>query len=188
MIKNLNTILISIIGSLIIAKIQPNIVIYAIIIAILILVSINILFGSKDRVKIRMLKQAFFNLPYKVIFEAENISDQPNSLKNSVSMNCLTIPMKKTLFYGERRTCTFNIKGNDRSIEPHKTKVFEAFTTENHKQLFVSKFRRFTIYPNRGRRVRIFSIGPSNREANCFRFYAERFLYQFFKRVPNNKL
>ena len=127
MIKNLNTILICIIGSLIIAKIQPNIVIYVIIIATFILIMTNIIFGSKDRVKIRMLKQNFFESPYKIIFEAENISEQPNALKNYVSMSCLTIPMKKTMFYGEKRKCIFKIKGNDRSIEPHKTKVFEAY-------------------------------------------------------------
>lgn len=188
MVKNLNTILISIIGSLIIAKIQPEIVIYAIIVAIIILVSINIILGSKDRIKISLLKQDFFNHPYKVIFKAENISDRLNSIKENINMNCLTIPLKKTLFFGEKHKCTFKIKKNDRSVEPHKTKVFEAVTTENYKQLLVSKFRRFTFYPNRGKRIFLFSIGPSNREANFIRFYIERFLYQFFKKVPNNKL
>jgi len=188
MLKNLNMILISIIGSLIIAKIQPDMVIYAIIIAFLVLVLINILFGSRDRIKIKPLKQDFFKLPYKMIIEAENISDRPNSIRKTIIMNCLIIPTKKTLFYGEKHKCTFTIKGNDRSIEPHKTRVFEAVTTDEYSQLFVSKFRKFTIYPNRGRRVFIFSIGPSKRETNCFQFYIERFLYQFFKRVPNSKL
>lgn len=95
MVKNLNTILISIIGSLIIAKIQPDIVIYVIIIASLVLVLINIHFGSKDRIKIKSLRQDFFNPPYKVIFEAENISDRPNSIRKAIDMKCLTIPMKE---------------------------------------------------------------------------------------------
>ena len=188
MVKNLNTILVSIIAGLVIAKIQPNIVIYVIITLFIILILINIFFGPKDRIIIKSLKQDFFNHPYKLIFQAENISDKPNSIKKIVSMKCLTIPLHKSMLYGEKRKCTFSIKGNDRSIDPHKTKVFEAFTTDEYSQLFVSKFRKFTIYPNRGKKAFIFSIGPSKREVSCFRFYVERFLFQFFKRIPDNKM
>ena len=188
MVKNINTILVSIIAGLIIAKIQPDIVIYVIVALIIILLLINIFWGPKDRIKIKSLKPDFFNHPYKLIFEAENISDKPNSIKKSVSMKCLIIPLHKTFLFGEKRKSTFIIQGDDRSIDPHKEKVFEAITTDEYSQLFVSKFRKFTIYPNRGKRIFIFSIGPSDREVNCFRFYMERFLYQYFKRTPINKL
>jgi hypothetical protein len=132
MVKNLNTILISIIGSLIIAIIQSDKIIYVIFAASLIFVFINIIPGSKDKIKIKSLKQDFFNLPYKVIFEAENISNMPNSIRKTIDINCLTIPINRTLLYGQKHKCNFTIKGDDRSIEPHKTKAFEAVTADEY--------------------------------------------------------
>lgn len=185
MIKNLNTILISVIGSLIVAKIQPGIIIYVIVAAFIILILLNTFFGSRDRVRIRSVKQNLFNLPYSLKFEAENISDRPNSLKKTINLSCLVILTKnKAILFGENFKYTFAIKGNDRTLEPHKSKIFEAITNEQDPQLFVSKFRKFTIYPTRGRKEFIYSVGPSDRDTNYFRFYIKRFLYQFFKRVP----
>ena len=59
MVKNINTILVSIIAGLIIAKIQPDIVIYVIVALIIILLLINIFWGPKDRIKIKSLKKFF---------------------------------------------------------------------------------------------------------------------------------
>ena len=138
-----------------------------------------------NRIKIRITNQNLHTLPHSIKFTAINMGEHRNSFDEKVVLTCLMVPKRKTILYGEKHKIDFYIHSADKSLHPHRQKNFEAISKNEDQQLFTSVFRKYRFCPNRGMFTHVYFKGPLNEKVSYLKFHFNRFLYQYFRRVPS---
>ena len=192
MLKNLNGYLVTIISGLTLAgitgsfgSIEIGLVIGIFILVVLLL---NIVMRFRNRIRIKIIKQNFADLPYSIIFEALNLGDKTNSLDDEIYFKCLLPNVRNWLFRnGQSFKCVFRLKQNDRSLEPHKPMKFTAITNSDNQSLLFSWFRKYEFRPSRGMYSAIFVRNASDNGISYWRYLIERTFYRLFRIVKDTK-
>jgi hypothetical protein len=192
MIKSINGLIFASVGGLLIAVITssfgPKIIGIIIFILIFIASLLHIFVYIRNRIKIKIIKQNFFNEPYFVKYEAINLGEKPNSLQEKVYLKSLLPNIDKgSLKNPEPYECTFHIKDIDRVLEPHKPKIFTAYTKSHNPRLPYSWFRKYQFRPSRGMYTTVFVRNALDNGIPYWRYIIERPLYRLFRIVRDTK-
>lgn len=192
MIKSLNGYLVTIISGFTIAGITGSfgLVKIGIVIAICVLafLFLNVVIYFRNRIRIKIIKQNFADLPYSIIFEALNLGEKTNSLEDKIYFKCLLPTVRKWKFRnGQSFKCVFWLKSSDRSLEPHKPKKFTAITNSDNQGLLFSWFRKYEFKPSRGMYSHVFVRNALDNGISYWRYLIERSFYRLFRIVRDTK-
>ena len=174
-------ILVGLIPSEIVRQYEPWIgyIIYS---CIFLVVCLTIYIYWVNRIKIEITRQSLDDIPYSVNFTATNMGEHRNSLDEKVILTCLMVPLRRTILYSKKRKFTFFIDIDDRSLEPHIPKKFQALLKTEIPQLFASSFRRYRFIPSRGMYTHVYFEGPLSGKSSYLSFYIARFLHQYLRK------
>ena len=191
MFKSVTGLIFSLIGGLSVAVLldsfEPKIIGLIIFSLMFIAILLHLFLGFRNRIKIRIIKQSFHEPMPHVRFEALNLSEKPNSLQEKVYIKCLLPSIhKSTLPHGDPLNLTFHVKENDRILEPHKAKIFTAYSKISNNRLGFSWFRQYEFRPSRGMSTSIYVRNALDNGIPFWRYEIERSLYRIF-RVVNEK-
>lgn len=192
MIKSFNGLVIALVSGLAIVVISsgfgPKIIGLIIFILIILAILLHVLVYLRNRIKIKIIKQNFFNQPYSIKFEALNLGEKPNSLGNKIYFKCLLPTIKKgKLINGEPYKFFFYLKDADRFLEPHKPKIFTAYTEDINQRLPFSWFRKYEFRPSRGIYSNVFVRNALDNGIPYWQYKIERTLYRLFRIVRDTK-
>jgi len=192
MIKSFNGLIFALVSGLAIAVISSSFgtKIIGLIIFVLIILAIllYVLVYLRNRIKIKIIKQNFFNPPYSIKFEALNLGEKPNSLEDKIYFKCLLPTIRKgKLKNGEPYECLFYLKDTDRFLEPHKPKIFTAYTKSSNQRLPFSWFRKYEFRPSRGIYSTVFVRNALDNGIPYWQYRIERSLYRLFRIVRDTK-
>lgn len=188
MIRNINSLFLSVIGSLVVAVISsqlaPDIIAYIIYTAVFIFLFVNLIGYFRKRIKISIIKQRFGDLPYNIIFEALNLGEKPNSLGKRIILKWLLPTIKRQGFLnGKRFHCIFYLRDDDRLLEPHRPKVFTATTNSDNSALLFSWFRQYEFRPSRGMYSVVYVRNALDEGIPYWRYKLERLLFRLFRKT-----
>jgi hypothetical protein len=186
MIRSLNSFLLTVIGGLIVAavstKFNQKLVTYIICLGVFAFTLLHIITYFKNRIRIKIIKQNFFEAPYSVIFEALNLGEKPNSIEEKIYFKCLLPTVRRWWFRnGQPYKCEFYLKGTDRLLEPHNPKIFTAISKARLPNLMFSWFRKYQFRPSRGKYSTIFVRNAIDNGIPYWRYKLERTLYRLFR-------
>lgn len=192
MLKSLNGYLVTIITGLTIAGITGSFgsVKIGLVIGIFVLafLFLNVVMYFRNRIRIKIIKQNFADLPYTIIFEAQNLGDKTNSLDDKIYFKCLFPTERKwNSINGQSFKCVFRLKNSDRSLEPHKPIKFTAITNSDKQRLRFSWFRRYEFRPSHGMYSPVFVRNALDNGISYWRYLIERSFYRFFRIVRDTK-
>ena len=186
--KNLLTLLFSIVGGLIVSEIirqyEPWIG-YFLYSGIFLAFCVNAYIYWRNRIKIEITRQNLHDFPYSINFTATNMSELRNSLDEKIVLECLIISLNKVFPNGKKHKHLFYINAENFSLEPHIKKSFKAMAKKDTPQLFYSNFRRYRFCPNRGMYTHIYFTGPLKRTVSPLKFYFKQILYRLFNKVDS---
>ena len=188
--KSLQNLLISIFVGLFVSEIvrqyEPWIA-YLIYLSLIVIVCLNIYIYYRNRIRIEITRQNLHDFPYSINFTATNMGEHRNSLNEKVILKCLMVSKKKTLLYSEKYKFTFYINVDDRSLDPHKPKNFQAISKTENPQLFTSKFRLYRFWPGRGMYTHLYFTDPLSGNTSYLSFHFARFLHQYLRKDKHFK-
>lgn len=192
MIRSLDGLLAAVIGGLAVAAVSasfgPKIIGLIIVISIFAVLLLHLVSYFRNRVRVKIIKQHFGNLPYSIKFEALNLGEKPNSLEENIYLKCLLPTIRKWKFRnGQPYKCVFYLKSNDRLLEPHKPKIFIASTKSDNQSLLFSWFRKYEFRPSRGIYSTIFVRNALDNGIPYWQYRIERTLYRLFRIVRDTK-
>ena len=192
MIKSFNGLIFALVVGLSIAVVSssfgPKIIGLIIFILIIIAILLHVVVYLRNRIRIKIIKQNFFNTPYFIKFEAINLSERPNSLEEKVYFKSLLPNIRKgKLKNGEPYKCSFYLKDIDRMLEPHKPKIFTAYTKSDNPRLPFSWFRKYEFRPSRGIYSTVFVRNALDNGIPYWQYRIERSLYRLFRIVRDTK-
>ncbi len=191
MFKSLTGLIFSLIGGLSVAVLLdsfgPKIIGMIIFSLMFIAILLHLFRGLRNRIKIKIIKQSFHDPMPNIRFEAINLSEKPNSLQEKVYFKCLLPSIhKSSSLHGESFKLVFHVKENDRILEPHKSKIFTAYSKSSNTRLGFSWFRKYEFQPSRGMSTNIFVRNSLDNGIAFWKYRIERSLYRLF-RVVNEK-
>jgi hypothetical protein len=192
MIKSFNGLIFALVGGLSIAVVStsfgPKIIGLIIFILIIFAILLHVVVYLRNRIRIKIIKQNLFNTPYSIKFEAINLSERPNSLGEKIYFKSLLPNIRKgKLKNGEPYKCSFYLKDIDRLLEPHKPKIFTAYTKSDNPRLPFSWFRKYEFRPSRGIYSTVFVRNALDNGIPYWQYRIERSLYRLFRIVLDTK-
>lgn len=131
------------------------------------------------RTRVRVRRLTLGSNPRLLGFEAENIGDKRTSMEPSFKLVGYT-PKRK------RHTYAFNIANDDRALDPHTVKVFNASHSNPENRLIAFLWYMTFVMPlTKGKTIRIRFRDGSLKSTGFLPFYWGLLLFRLFGWVPD---